>query len=429
VDLNAQDEASGRTALFEACAAGDLQLLRAFAPGSDRLDLFAGAAKMELQQLQQPAVSVGSPGSRSATGADADAGAGAGAAVGAMSSKSQRANVTIPADRSSRNSSSKNGGNQEEAEGEEETKGKDTGISIEVSGSPTVAVAPVSAKRELVEVVTTPLNIALTALNIDMVKELVSMRRNDVIQQLLQVSDQSAAAAMPPSPTPFEIPSNFNVGGNNDFSAPTTLLYALERQNSLMGAKVGIVVPPAPVVEAAVVPPPPVVAHGEEGGMSGGGEEEEEEAGEEEQGGGENFGEGEGEGVEEEEGFAHEEEEEVFPAAAAGEEKGEVSLGGGGGSPAAAGKVAAIDLTDAQLLQAAAVTASMENVLTESTLADLDVIEQSGIGGRVIRDRKNDLAKFNKSTEILKVLIELVNGSGVVDESDHFHTFYFNGMM
>ena len=73
---------------------------------------------------------------------------------------------------------------------------------------------------------------------------------------------------------------------------------------------------------------------------------------------------------------------------------------------------------------------SSEEVIStviEAPLEDLDVIEQSATGGKALKDKKRNSISFYKSNEVLRVLIDLVNSSGIVGEGDHFHPYYYQG--
>lgn len=265
VDLNSVDEISGKTALHEACELGAVNLVQAFIPGADRLDLFASSS----------------------------------------------------------------------------------------------SAPPLSPNQEgSFKGACTPLNVILNALDIHLLQELIFMRKNDVIQQLLQITNSE------------------NVGSSNPFgteAVAATLLYALERDNAELAKKLGINIPPT-------VP----LAPQQTGAI------DEVEDGTDAAAGSKEFVERSGVGSEElevenpvVEGVPHE--------------------------PISAPEVAPTE--------------------SPPLLEDLDVIDQSGIGGRALMDRKRNLALFRKSNAVLRVIIELVNGSGIIGEGDHYHPYYFAGVL
>jgi hypothetical protein len=71
--------------------------------------------------------------------------------------------------------------------------------------------------------------------------------------------------------------------------------------------------------------------------------------------------------------------------------------------------------------------AETEGAEAEAEAEDLDVIVQTGIGGKALLGRKRDLRLFLESNRMLRVVIELVNSSGIVSEGDHLHAYYFRG--
>jgi ankyrin repeat protein len=270
VDLNAVDDLSGKTALHEACEVGALNLVQAFIPGADRLDLFAGNS------------------------------------------------------------------NQSEA------------------GRP----------------VRTPLNVALDTSDVHLLHELVFMRKNDVIQQLLQISAQS------------------NTHGGSDgetAQAATTLLYALEKQNAELAQRLGLNVPPVPLPSGVSSPQKQSDATAGSKRYSQKGEGR----------AGESFSDGEEGAVE--------------------------------GIAVQQGQPGAVDGADVE--GEPSEQAPEAPPVVESALEDLDVIEQSGIGGKAQQDRKRSLALFAKGNEVLRTVIELVNGSGIVGEGDHYHPYYYAGKL
>jgi len=276
VDLNAVDDITGRTALFEACELGAINLVQAFIPGADRLDLFAGSV----------VPSAVSP-------------------------------------------------NQQEGE-----------------------AAPAKIK--------TPLNVVLEKLDVFILQELIFKRKNDVIQQLLQVQASGD-------------------GTEEDAATACTLLYALERDNCDMARELGICLPP--LVEAMSSSQKAAALDAQAASKDRSAKILY---------GAEDMPHGESPGPNDAEGEYVE-----------GEENQRVVL-------------AEEETEEGALLEAP---------LLEENLADLDVIEQSGIGGKVLRDKKKAMQRFRKSNEVLRVVIDLVNGSGIVGETDHFHPYYFAGRL
>jgi hypothetical protein len=186
------------------------------------------------------------------------------------------------------------------------------------------------------------------------------MRKNDVIQQLLQIS----------APAGTEDESAVSEAAQ----AATTLLFAMEKANADLAQRLGLNVPPVVV---------PVALDSTASGKGSAGSVR---------------GEALGDGDEIAEPAAEEEQ----PAAESAETSpGELDQPASPDGAAAGG----------------------------APLADLDVIEQSGIGGKALRDKKKSYAQFLKSNEVLRVLINLVNGSGIVRENDHFHPYYFAGAL
>lgn len=268
VDLNAVDETSGKTALFEACEMGAVNLVQAFIPGADRLDLFASSSSAPLSPNQE------------------------GSFQGA----------------------------------------------------------------------TTPLNVILKALDINLLHELIFMRKNDVIQQLLQITSNEDA-------------DNANPFGTA--AVASTLLCSLERENAELAKKLGINVPPTPQPTSAVGADTNAASKSQKSRDAGGSDD--------------------------------------IPDDSALEME-----------------IVASDspLNDADPLDPVIVSEAPPPLpMEEAPLEDLDVIDQSGIGGRAVMDRKRNLALFKKSNELLRVVVELVNGSGIVGEGDHYHPYYFKGLL
>jgi len=214
----------------------------------------------------------------------------------------------------------------------------------------------------------TPLNVVLEKLDVFILQELIFKRKNDVIQQLLQVQASGDSA-------------------EEDAAAACTLLYALERDNCDMARELGIRLPP--LVEA----------------------------------------------------MSSSQKAAALDAQAASKDRSAKVLYGAEDMPHSespgpngveGGYVEVESEENQHVMQAEAETeegALLEAPLVEENLADLDVIEQSGIGGKVLRDKKKAMQRFRKSNEVLRVVIELVNGSGIVGEQDHFHPYYFAGIL
>ena len=283
VDLNAVDEVSKKTALHEACESGDLDLVHAFLPGADRLDLFAGSNNA------------------------AEAGS-----------------------------------------------------------------------------LRTPLNVALEGMHINIVQELIHMRKNDVIQQLLQISSNTSAPSQSVSP---EDPLPEDTA-----ATAATLLYALEKQNAELAKKLGLDLPP--------LQQPPVTAAGAS--------QKEKETLDENALSGSKHG-------------SEKPLRQISETLSDADETADKQLG--------EEEEENIETTRQESDQVEPMESSEEVISTviEAPFEDLDVIEQSATGGKALKDKKRNSISFYKSNEVLRVLIDLVNSSGIVGEGDHFHPYYYQG--
>lgn len=56
-----------------------------------------------------------------------------------------------------------------------------------------------------------------------------------------------------------------------------------------------------------------------------------------------------------------------------------------------------------------------------------ETIAQTGFGSKYIEEKKNIYNKFFKSNEILRIVINLVNSSGIVTEEHHLNEYYYHG--
>ena len=72
---------------------------------------------------------------------------------------------------------------------------------------------------------------------------------------------------------------------------------------------------------------------------------------------------------------------------------------------------------------------STYNNTTTATIEEKEeeYIVQSGFGSKYIEEKKKIYTKYLKSNEILRIIIDLVNSSGIVTEEHHLNEYYYHG--